>query len=139
MDALDISSIEKKLDEIRNKVSSTMDQQTKSTDESSTSKRKNNKKGKATTPAADTQQNSNKTADFDYAKIDFKKFQGGSQRPQQSNEFKSKFHGKVRYATVCDRNFKSLINLMFHFQGKNNKANKQFNKLLSFGNVGKKK
>lgn len=101
VEVLDISSIEKKLEEIRNKVDNTLAVQNPQADESSTSKRKN-KKDKAKTPTADTQQNSDEAVDFDYAKVDFKKFQGGSQRPQQNNEFKSKFRGKVcnRYAAT---------------------------------------
>lgn len=102
VDVLDISSIEKKLDEIRNKVDSKLTIQNQSTDESSTSRRKTNKNGKATTPATDMQQqNSSKGGDFDYSKVDFKKFQGGSQRPQPNNQFKSKFHGKVNNAATC--------------------------------------
>lgn len=62
-------------------------------------------------------QSSNKSVDFDYSKVDFNKFQGGSQR-DRSNDVKSKFQAK----------------------GKNSKIDmKKFNKMFTFSNVNKKK
>lgn len=62
-------------------------------------------------------QSSNKTVDFDYSKVDFNKFQGGSQR-DRSGDVKSKFQAK----------------------GKNSKIDmKKFNKMFTFSNVNKKK
>lgn len=62
-------------------------------------------------------QSSNKSVDFDYSKVDFNKFQGGSQR-ERSNDVKSKFQAK----------------------GKNSKIDmKKFNKMFTFSNVNKKK
>lgn len=40
-------------------------------------------------------QASNQPVDYDYSKVDFSKFQGGSQKPKPNTEFKSKFNGKV--------------------------------------------
>lgn len=62
-------------------------------------------------------QSSNKSVDFDYSKVDFNKFQGGSQR-ERNNDVKSKFQAK----------------------GKNSKIDmKKFNKMFTFSNVNKKK
>lgn len=62
-------------------------------------------------------QSSNKSVDFDYSKVDFNKFQGGSQR-DRSGDVKSKFQAK----------------------GKNSKIDmKKFNKMFTFSNVNKKK
>lgn len=62
-------------------------------------------------------QSSHKSVDFDYSKVDFNKFQGGSQR-EKSNDVKSKFQAK----------------------GKNSKIDmKKFNKMFTFSNVNKKK
>lgn len=78
---------------------------------------KNHQKNKKKWQNNKTGQASSRPVDFDYSQVDFKKFQGGSARPQQNAQFDSKFRGK----------------------GKNNKANKKFNKLFNFSNVGKKK
>lgn len=55
--------------------------------------KKNNKKNGAANNA--TKQSSGKPVEFDYSKVDYKQFQGGSQKPKPETEFKSKFHGKV--------------------------------------------
>lgn len=62
-------------------------------------------------------QSSNKSVDFDYSKVDFNKFQGGSQR-ERTNDVKSKFQAK----------------------GKNSKIDmKKFNKMFTFSKVNSKK
>lgn len=136
IDVLDLSDIEKKLGEIRKNVDEKLTKQKQST------KKQKNKNA----PPQQGPQSSNKSVGFDYSKVDFKQFQGGSQRPQQSNDFKSKFQGKVCHRpspTIHLARYPSIDLLTyrfpFHLQGKNNKANKQFNKLFAFSNVGKKK
>lgn len=102
----DLSSIESKLVEIRSNVEEVLEKadknaasHSKDTQTKSINNKRKNKKG-AIEKASHSQkgnsaQSSSKPVEFDYSKVDFKKFQGGSQKPQQNSDFKSKFHGKV--------------------------------------------
>lgn len=87
-----------------------------STNETPKKPKNNGKKGGRYFTKND-RQSSNKSVDFDYSKVDFNKFQGGSQR-DRSGDVKSKFQAK----------------------GKNSKIDmKKFNKMFTFSNVNKKK
>lgn len=57
------------------------------------SNKKKNKRNKGNTPKV--AQSSNTPVQFDYSKVDFSKFQGGSHKERPNPEFKSKFQGKV--------------------------------------------
>lgn len=60
------------------------------------SRKKRNKKKRFGKEDNKTGQSSNKPISFDYAKIDYNKYKGGSQQLQKgNNEFRTKFHGKV--------------------------------------------
>lgn len=55
--------------------------------------KKKNKRNKGNTNKV--AQSSNQPVQFDYSKVDYSKFQGGSHKERPNTEFKSKFHGKV--------------------------------------------
>lgn len=124
--------------------SSTNNTPQKQADTSTSGSKKNRKRNRKGKKVDNKPQSSNPTGnrppvEFDYSKVDFKKFQGGSQKPQQPLDIKTKFMGKVNllYWTLDRMIIYSFS--FFHLQGKNNKANKQFNKLFSFSNSNKKK
>lgn len=119
---------------------SSPEKQTDASTSMSKNNRKKNKKGKMIdNKPQSSSQTSNKPVEFDYSKVDFKKFQGGSQRPQQSLDIKTKFMGKVSSGRISLAHSHLKITLFLLLQGKNSKANKQFNKLFKFSTSNKKK
>lgn len=102
------------------------------------SKKKNKNKKKINKQQDNTQASASDTAtkstEFDYSNVDFQKFRGGSIKEQPNVQFKSKFHGKVssvRGIDTTENAFLLKTEFFSSFQGKNNKANKQFLKSIS--------
>lgn len=108
-----------------------------SEEQSSPSPNKNKKwKKKKPQKPGDFRQSSSKPIPFDFSKVDYKKFQGGSQQQQTSkgSGFSQKF--KVTEIRICNF-FKFHKSFSFSLQGgKGSKGNnKKMNNLFSFSSV----
>lgn len=78
-------------------------------------KNKNRQNNASSTSTNSTQQSSSKPVEFDYSSVDFKKFQGGSQKQQPNPEFKSKFHGKVNVLNYLKKFKRKSVFIYFSF------------------------
>lgn len=65
-----------------------------------------------------TKQHSSQQVPFDYSKVDFKRFQGGSHQNTSGEQTNSKFHAKVSL-TIANMNDLLILNyfVLFHFTG----------------------
>lgn len=72
---------------------------------------KNGRSAKKAKPTSNKKsgQSSNVPVKFDYAQVDFKKFQGGSAQRVNTHESTSKFHGKGKRAGGHDKKFNKLL------------------------------
>lgn len=64
-----------------------------------------------------TTQQSSKSVPFDYTKVDFKRFQGGSQHNTSGDQANSKFHAKVNFIIDFYIYF-TISNFNYYFRGK---------------------